>query len=345
MNDKWWMAGVAEICANFQVDLSCLVDGELDEAAATRAVAHLETCSSCSEFFEDTRLQVKAHRDMSDPGRLAERYALLLGEEHDDEFEAQELVHRLATIFYQVGKAYVLAEIKPERTQVFEEAVKVELTRARGRGFVDGVLEGGRGDAGGVDWFAARGLLNGKLSSIENALDKGMRLLEEALEVDPSHEESRLYIGFAHAHLGKPMRAQREFQRVYKSALDETNRGHAAVQLALMEAREGEYRRAIAYLRWVAISGLIDLDERFFFVRFNVAMYYALLKQPARSLAAFRDLLDRHPEDAGEVAGFFRESPKLRAAIDSQPGFAEKLLSTCPELFRASSDDGAEVNE
>jgi tetratricopeptide (TPR) repeat protein len=330
----WWMNGVADVCEPFQLDLSCLADGELDEAAGARALAHLETCDSCREFFEDTRLQVRLHRDMADPEPLARRYAVLLGGGATSDLDSEELVHRLATIFYQIGKAYVLLEIQPERTRVFEEAVKVEATRARGRGFVDGVVSRGMEEAGGVDWNAARGLLNGQLSSIEGALDKGMRLLQEALEIDPAHEEARLYVGFAELHLGKPLRAQREFKRVFGTALDESNRGHAAVQMALMHAEEGDYRQAIVMLRWVTISGLPELDERFFFVRFNIGMYWAHLRRKDRSIGAFRELLDRHPASSGEVAGFFQGSPKLRAVIDSQEGFGEDLLQSCPELFR-----------
>ncbi len=330
----WWMNGVADVCGNFQVDLSCLVDGELDEAASARAMAHLEACDSCCGFFEDTRLQVRLHRDMADPEPLVERYALLLGQEGTEELAADELVHRLATIFYQIGKAYVLLEIRPERTRVFEEAVRVESTRAHGRGFVDGVVARGMDDVGGVDWNSARGMLNGKLSKVDGALEKGLRLLGEALEVDPAHEEARLYLGFAQLHLEKPLRAQREFKRVFRTALDEANRGHAAVQMALMHAKEGEYREAIALLRWVTASGLIDLDERFFFVRFNIGMYYAHLHQKDRAIGAFRTLLDRHPESTDDVVGFFASSPKLRAVIDSQESFSEELLRTCPELFR-----------
>lgn len=330
----WWMNGVADVCEHFQVDLSCLVDGELEEAASARAMTHLEVCDSCREFFEDTRLQLRLHRDMADPDPLVRRYSLLIGGEHAEELDAEELVHRLATIFYQIGKAYVLLEIRPERTRVFEEAVKVESTRAHGRGFVDGVVSRGMESAGGVDWAGKRGLLNGKLSTIEGALDKGTRLLEEALEIDPAHEEARLYLGFVQLHLGKPLRAQREFQRVFRSALDEANRGHAAVQMALMQAEEGDYRQAIVSLRWITLTRLEELDERFFFVRFNIGMYYAHLRRKDRSIAAFRELLDRYPASVDEVAAFFRGSPRLRAVIDSQEGFAEDLYHTCPELFR-----------
>ena len=341
----WWMNGVADVCAPFQMDLSCLIDGELEEAAGVRAMAHLEHCDSCKEFFEDTRLQLQLHRDMLDPTPLAERFALLVGSERDDALETDELVRRLATIFYQVGKAYVLLATRPERMQVFEEAVRVDATRALGRGFVDGVVARGQGDAGGVDWRTARGLLNGRLSDIEDPFDKGLRLLEEALEIDASHEEARIWFGFAQQHLEKPLRAQREFERVFRDALDEINRGHAAVQLSGLYAREGEYRRALVYLRWVTLAGLPELDERFFVVRFNVGLYYAHLGQKDRSVAAFRELLDRHPESVGEVAGFFANSPKLRSLIDSQPGFAESLLATCPELFGLEPAQGGEAHQ
>ena len=51
---EWWTEGVAEVCENFQMDISCLVDGELDEAAASRAMLHLESCGDCKEFFDGT---------------------------------------------------------------------------------------------------------------------------------------------------------------------------------------------------------------------------------------------------------------------------------------------------
>lgn len=338
----WWMYGVSDVCAHFQVDLSCLVDGELDDAAGVRAMAHLEACEPCREFFEDTRLQVRAHRDMVDPAPLAERFAILVGRAGED-VDVSELVHKLATIFYQVGKAYLLLELRPERTSIFEEAVKIEDARARGRGFVDGVVARGSDGLGGVDWTSARGMLNGKLSRVEGALAKGRRLIEEALNIDPDHEEARLYLGYLHAHDKKPLRAQREFERLFEHALDVTNRAHAATQLAKMHAVEGDYRRALVYSRWVTMSGVDELDERFYYARFNIGMYWAHLRRSDRSVASFRTLLDRHPERAAEVAGYFANSPWLRSAIDSQEGFAELLITTCPELFR--SPDGAEVSD
>jgi hypothetical protein len=97
--------------------------------------------------------------------------------------------------------------------------------------------------------------------------------------------------------------------------------------------------------RWVTVSGLADLDDRFFVARFNLGMVYALDRNPRRSLDYFRELLDHHPARAGEVAQLFARSSHLRAAIDAQAGFAEALLETCPELFvspaaQIPTDDG-----
>lgn len=328
--------GTPEVCVNFQLDLSSLVDGELDESAAGRAVVHMEACDCCRGFFEDTRAQVKLHRDLSDTDRLFARIAMLTGQEMLAKSEGIDLVHRLATIFYQLGKAYVLAAIDPGyRERVFEAAVPLKESQVRGRGFVDGVLLQGKTHAGGLDWQRARAMLNGKLERIESPIEKGRRLLEEAIATDPSHEEAQLYLAFLHGHEGKRLRAAEEYRRIFNTAVHETNRGHAAIQLGRLHASEKNYKKAIACWRWLTISGLADLDDRFFVARFNLGMVHALSGNRQRSLQYFRELLDRHPRRAGEVADLFARSPKLRESIDSQPGFPEALVKVCPEIFSA----------
>ncbi len=342
MKNKWWTEGLTDVCAHFQVDLSCLVDGELDEGASSRAIAHLEGCPDCREFFEDTRMQVKAHLDMADPDRLMKRFAALTGVEIAEQAEAFGLVERLATIFYQIGKAYVLTAIDPDfRTRVFEPAVKVESTRTHGRGFIDGVVASGRGDAGGVDWSTARHLLNGRLSKIEDALEKGKRLLQEALAIEPDHEESLLYMAYVHAHEGRSLRAAKEFRQIFDTAVELSNRGHAAIQLGRLYAHEGEFRQALVFVRWVTLSGLPDTDERFHVAAFNTGVYYAHMRDQRRALAAFRSMLDRHPARVGELAELFARSPSLRMVIDSQDGFTESLFRTCPELFQLPDVGGS----
>ena len=333
------------VCGTFQLDISCLIDAQLDEGAAGRAMIHMEACEGCRSFFEDTRQHVRLHKDIADPDRLFARFAMLTGGESLKRIEAIDLVHRLASIFYLLGKAYVLAEIDPGyRERVFEAAVPVDQTQTRGRGFVDGVLLKGQGKSGGLDWQRARAMLNGRLEQLERPLEKGRRLLEEALGVDASHEEAQLYLAFLHAHEGKRVTASEEYREIFRTAINETNRGHAAIQLGRLYSSEKSYKQAIACWRWVTISGLADLDPRFFVARFNLGMVYALMGNRKRSLEYFRQLLDRHPERVAEVAELFARSPKLREAIDAQAGFPEALLTTCPELFRPSqSSSGAEA--
>ncbi len=334
MKPETWNEEESSLCSNFQLDLSCLVDAELDGGAAGRALVHLEACECCRKFFEDTRTQVKLHRDVADPDRLFARIAMLTGAQMRDEAESIDLVHRLATVFYQLGKAYVIAAIDPGyREKLFEAAVPVETTQSRGRGFVDGVLLNGKERAGGLDWQRARSMLNGRLERIESPLEKGRRLLEEAVASDPSHEEAQLYLAFLHGHEGRRVTAAEAYRQIFNTAVNEVNRGHAAIQLGRLHSAEKNYRKAIACWRWVTISGLADLDSGFFVARFNLGMVYALQGNPSRSLAYFRELLDRHPDRAAEVADLFMRSPKLRSAIDSHAGFAEALLKTCPELF------------
>src|SRR4029079_1087407 len=131
------------------------------------------------------------------------------------------------------------------RERVFESAVPLGETQVRGRGFVDGVLLNGKDRSGNLDWQRARAMLNGKLEKIESPLEKGRRLLEEAIATDPSHEEAQLYMAFLHGHEGKRLRAAEEYRRIFNTAIQEANRGHAAIQLGRLHASEKNYKKAV----------------------------------------------------------------------------------------------------
>ena len=338
--------------SEFLQDLSCMFDGELDELAAGRAMLHIEECGSCRSFFEDIRDQVRAHRDMGSPDELFAHVALLraqdavstpyVGADFTENVESIELINRLATVFYQLGKAYALSAIDPDyRTKVFEAVVAVDSTKTAGRGFVDGVLTGGKGHLGGIDWSEARHSLNGRLERIEDPLEKAHRLLGECLDADPSHEEARLYLAFLHAHEGKTLRAAQEYKEVFDTAIDDRNRGHAAMQLGNLHGREADYKKALACYRWITISGLDKVDDRFFGARFNTGKCWAMLGDKKRSLQTFRDLLDTHPDRATEVARYLADASSLREQIDLIPGFPEELMALCPELFISAAQGGA----
>jgi len=317
-------------CEALQADLSSLVDGELDEVAAAGAMARLESHPECRDFFEHVRAQVQAHAKLADPDALLRQ---LTGANLGQGFEAREAVHRLASIFYQLGKAYALNATDPDfRTRVFEKAVEVEPTRARARGLVDGMTASGRG---GLDWASKRHLFNGSLERIEKPMDKARRLLRECLALEDDYEPALLYLAFLEMREGRRVKAARLFEDVWRNGVDPACRGHAASQLGVIHLDEEDYRTALVWFRWIALSGLADNQPEFFFARFNTALAYAHLGSPRRSVDSFRTMLDRHPERVAEVAGFLANSPGLRNEVETQPGFAQMLVERCPELLRA----------
>lgn len=349
-----WADGLSEAELELQYDLSCLVDDELDEAAAARVMVQMEDSPACQAFFEDARRYVRLHRDLADPERLEARLATLSGAFLSDaafpsdsagdvaaEAEKVDLHHRLATIFYQLGKAYVLAGVDPDafRARVFEAAVQVEPTKTAGRGFVDGVILGGKAETG-LNWRQARHLLNGRLERIEGSLEKGRRLLQQALETDPTHEEAKLYLAFLHAHEGRKLQAADLYRDVFDTALCAENRGHAANQLGQLHSYEDDWRRALVCWRWLTIHGLAQSDDRFWMTPFNIGVAYAHLGDRDRSLRYFRWLLDAHPGRVADVAEAFA-NPAIQTLIDSQAGFPEALVERCPELFQSTPPGGS----
>lgn len=347
-----WGAELSATEVALQEDLSCLVDGELDEAAAARVMVQMEESEACRAFFDDAMRYVRLHKDMADPARLEARLATLSGAIDGApgadpmaniaaEAERIDLVHRLATIFYQLGKAYVLAgvDLNSFRERVFESAVGVDPgtsqadAKTAGRGFVDGVLLTGRDAKTGVDWRQARHLLNGRLERIAEPLEKGRRLLHQAIETDSDHEEAKIYLAFLMAHEGKTLRAAEIYRDVFDTALSQENRGHAANQLGRLYNAEENWRKAITCWRWVTTTGLADNDPRFWMARLNIALAYAYAGDQKRSLDYFRQLLDLHPDRATDVAQVVGDTDQLRTAIDSQPGFLDAFFARCPELF------------
>jgi len=319
----------------------------LDDAAAPRVVGHLEACPGCREFFDQVRAQVRLHKDLCDPEGLLGRFAVMAGGSDGEHgrrgLENRLLVHRLATVFYQIGKAYTLAAVDAGyRQRVFEPVVSVERERVLGRGFIDGVAAAQTRPVpdraalrSGPDWGQKRHLLNGTLEKLPKSEDKARRLLEECLDVEHDHEPAHIYLALLDAHEGKVLRASRRLQELFDTAIDPANRGHAASQMGRLLFGEDDFHGALVWFRWLRKSGLADEDDRFAVVRFNIGLCYAHLERPEPALVAFRGMLDRHPARAGQLAEIFRNSPVLRATIDRQHGFAEQLVARCPELFAA----------
>lgn len=347
-----WSDGLSQTQLELQADLSCLVDGELDSSAAARVMVQLEESPECRSFFEDIQRFSRLHRDLSDADRLEARIAMLGADEVARAAANVDLTHRLATIFYQLGKAYALAglDLDQFKERVFEEAVPVEQTKTRGRGFVDGVVASGKlddsADADGrpwggsrADWTQARHLLNGRLERIADPLEKGRRLLEQAAEIDPSHEESRIYLAFLLGTEGKALRAAELYREVFDTAISLPNRGHAAMQLGRLYFQEGDLRQAILLWRWISMVGLDREDARFAVTHLNLGHAYLTRGQQDRSLDSYRLLMDRHLDAGGEpaeVTRMFVENDDVRELFSNHEGFLGRLTTVVPELLKAS---------
>ena len=320
-----------------QEDLSALADGELDEGRAAMAMLRMESDRHAQAFFEDLQRCAKLHRDFADPERLVARLAVMTGGTP----LATDLEHRLASIFYSLGKAYLLAALDPDRLveRAFEAAAPIDRTRLAGRGFVDGVVASGREGDGVTDWGHARSLLNGRLERIEDPLEKAARLLEQAVEVDAEHEEARFYQAFLDAQQGRKLLAHERWRALFDTALKLENRGHAAIQLGRLHQDEGDHRKALLWYRWVVLSGLLEQDPRFWVVRFNLAMTWLAAGDQARCLDYFRLLVDSAPGRESEVAHLASQAPLLQETLQNDPSFAAALLERCPEIFATPRHD------
>lgn len=73
------------LCLQIQVDLSAMIDGELDAAGVRRVTAHVDACAACRAFHDGILRQAGLHRRLaasrrsSGPVSAAERASFSLG--------------------------------------------------------------------------------------------------------------------------------------------------------------------------------------------------------------------------------------------------------------------------
>ena len=337
-------------CEAIQLDLSCMVDGEADEAAVRRALIHVEVCSECHGFLENVRGHLELHRDLCDPRLLMRRLRTIDGLELFTRSSIRANLRRLSEYFYQLGKAYLLlATDQRYMLQVFDEPVPIAGLEKRGRGFVEDQLASRRSPAeseaaddlleldleagSSYDWVKARSLLDGRLERAPQNLEKARKLLEEALLVRPSYAEARLYLGFYHQHAGDHARAELEYRRVFETARKIRNRAHAAVQLGVLQHERGELQSAVRCFRWVTRAGLVRRDGRFFFVFYNLALLYARLGDFERCTKCFEILHHRHRAQGAEIERFLARADAFKETLREQPELAADLARSCPRWF------------
>ena len=148
-----------DTCGQIQVDLSAMLDGELEPDSVRRVVMHADSCATCRSFLDGIRAQARTHRVLQ---------RVLTGAD-DDRVELHELAGagsqvgtatgrgasitvlelrrqltenrvQLARIFYELGRGFVLMGNQPSFSRVVaREPVPIPDMCRRGRNLVDEV--------------------------------------------------------------------------------------------------------------------------------------------------------------------------------------------------------------
>ena len=315
------------LCAGFQRDLSALLDGELPEQSSRRTLVHMEACSSCSEFFQAIRLQTLAHRDLAVPGSLSRRLRRMRGEDLFEGMTDAEIVRRLATALYELGKAYVLlANDGDYLLEVAQEPVEVDNFAATEMAEALSVADEAGACSLSAESLRARG---------DDFLAHGGRLLEEALDLKPKFAEARIYAGFVHQLCDRKDQALACYREVFLHTDRPANRAHAAIQMGQIYDEQGEHRQALRSYRWVLASGMLARNPDFAFVLFNIAVEHLSLGDTDRAVAMLLRIRDDYPETWSHCSEWLQSSPNFLSDLRSNANFCALIESEEPAFFAA----------
>ena len=318
-------------CYPIQVDLSCMVDGELDPAAVKRVLVHVEVCAKCREFFKTLRKHVRAHRDVFhilEKGLRSERRA------GRSRLSAGEKTLHIARIFYELGKAYVLISVSPSfKREVSREPVPIPEYRMKGKAILDRFLGDPSARSVRGKWIKARALLNGHLDSELENLEKGTNLLEESLEIQPRLHEARIYLGHARNLSGDLEGACEEFRVVLREARNLLMRGYALENLGNVYLQMGELEKAAMCFRRVVLSEIVAREPRFYTSWFNLGLAYALSGEFKESIKAFESLYEKYPGERSKVAEIMSLNKGLGELMKENPCFMSEMKTRFPGFF------------
>jgi tetratricopeptide (TPR) repeat protein len=311
-----------------QVDLSAMVDGELDPAGVRRVLVHADQCAQCRQFLDGVRMQVRLHRavEASAPAEAPTAPPALAG--------LRDLLatsrRKLARVLYELGRGHVLMGLSPEYSrEVAKEPVPVPDMAQRGRNLLDEAARAG-GAAG--DWVAAKDLFDGVACTAAASLDKGARLLRECLALDDGCHEARIYLGLAQHAAGRAPAARREFQRVLARAEDRRTRGFALLNLGNLMLEQGDADGAVDLLLQVVESGAIADQPQLGAAYFNLGLAHGLARRFAESAGWFRRMAAEMPhkqawmrrelQQRSEFVAMLRTDPAARIVADAVSGLA-----------------------
>ncbi|HEX6812991.1 MAG TPA: tetratricopeptide repeat protein [Planctomycetota bacterium] len=333
-------------CLQIQVDLSAMLDGELDAPSVRRVMVHSDVCPSCREFLDGIRNQVRLHRKIAAACVAEERVPARTGAEVAAAGTAglrQQLTGnrlKLSKILYELGRCSVLMGLSPDFSrEVAKEPMPVPDMAMRGRNLLDEVARSGSGRSGelGAEWVAARDLFDGQLRSPEENLSKGQRLLTECLALAPECYEARIYLGLVHHVRGQRAVARKQFQMVLSASSDRRVRGFALLNLGNIHLDEGDLDGAVDLLLQLVESGVVHEQPSLGTAYFNLGLAYGLTARFQESLAWFQRMETELPHkrawmarEVGRRSYFLhliRSNPQAHIVADAFPAwFASRTV-------------------
>lgn len=344
-------------CLQIQVDLSAMLDGELDPASVLRVTVHSDVCPSCREFLDGIRQQVRVHRRLATAmvGAAGEAASTRVGAEAAGTTSSRakradgasaalrrqltDNQRKLSRILYELGRNFALMGLSPDFSrEVAREPVPVPDVAMRGRNLLDEVS---RSDgAAGPEWVAARELFDGGLRSPEENLARGQRLLTECLALDPSGDDARIYLGLVHYARGQRALARKQFQRVLDSSSDAVMRGYALSSLSNIHLDEGDCDGAIGLLVELVESGVCRRQPRLVAALFNLALAHGLKGGFDESRHWFERLHTEAPHRRRWVAQELSRRSHFLHLVHTHPD-ARPLAEALPAWFptAARADD------
>ena len=323
-------------CLQIQIDLSAMLDGELDPASVRRVMVHSDVCPSCNAFLEGIRNQVRLHQHAA---ALANTPAGV--DSGADRLREQLTVNRrkLAKILYELGRGFVLMGLSPDFSrEVAREPVPVPDMAMRGRNLLDEVSRAS--GAAAAEWVAAMDLFDGQLRSPEENLSKGQRLLSECLSLEPDTHEARIYLGLVHHVRGQRGQARRQFQHVLDHSSDRLMRGYALSNLGTVHLDEGTCDAAVGVLLQLVESGILSDQPRLGTAIFNLAIAYGLKGQFAEAQHWFSRLHAELPHKRGLVGRELSRRSQFLHLVRTHPG-AQALAKVLSTLFAVPAESGA----
>ena len=328
----------ADPCTQIQVDLSAMLDGELDAASVRRVMVHSDVCPSCCAFLGGIRAQARSHRVLhqvltgADGDTVTVPTSVVGGEVPTLAGGARVRVEalrkqltenrvQLARVFYEIGRGFVLMGISPNFSRVVaREPVPIPDMCRRGRSLVDEVerLAG----ATGVDaeWVHAKEVFGDDFvrSAPEN-LEKGIGLLEEALMLAPEYDEAAIYLGHAFHVAGKRDRAESVFRTLLERSADPGTCAFARLHLGNVYLDSGRPDQAEPLFLELVASGEVSRRPQFGLIYFNLALASAMQGRFDDCRNWFSRLYAEMPHKRRMIADELKTRSDVFETLSSQP--------------------------